>query len=607
MTRFAPLRLLHREGHAPPLSERAARTEPARRHRGLGLVVIAAALAAAAPSCGGTKANDTEPSKSLEEVGLDAKAGETGLAEAGAPQRGGTLVYGLEAESSGGYCLPEAQLAISGMMVVRAVYDTLTVPNGAGGYSPYLAESVTPSEDHRTWTIEVRDKITFHDGTPLTGEVVKNNLDAYRGAYPSRKPLLFTFVLQDIESVEAKGQTVTVKTKVPWVAFPAFLHLSSRMGIMAQAQLDDTTSCERKLIGTGPFEFDRWEPNSKLVAKRNPDYWQTAPDGKPYPYADAIEFRPLADSQVQLNSIQNDDGVNIMHTANAEQIGNELKDLRDAGKVNMFVSDVGAEVGFVQLNATQAPFDDITMRQALAFGIDRADLNDKLTDGLAVVADGPFAPDSPGYVDDPGFPAYDPVRAEELVAEYVASGGKAAFTLTAVNDPATVRTAELVQQRAAKIGIDVTINRRDQAAAINDLIGRKYQAILTRNYPGGDPDINHVWWYGEDNPVNFGGFDDPAINGLLDEGRSEPDPARRKAIYQDISREFAKQVYNVWSWYTPWAIVEKPEVHGVLGPPLPGADPDEPGPTTTDDPERQPYQGLATGHSLLGLWIDPSG
>ena len=80
--------------------------------------------------------------------------------------------------------------------------------------------------------------------------------------------------------------------KKPWASFPAFLYGSSRVGIVAQAQLDDTKTCDRKLIGTGPFEFESWTPNVALKGKRNPGYWQDAPDGKPYPYADAIEIRP---------------------------------------------------------------------------------------------------------------------------------------------------------------------------------------------------------------------------------------------------------------------------------------------------------------------------
>jgi peptide/nickel transport system substrate-binding protein len=171
--------------------------------------------------------------------------------------------------------------------------------------------------------------------------------------------------------------------------------------------------------------------------------------------------------------------------------------------------------------------------------------------------------------------------------------------------PKAVRLAELVQQRAQKLGVKVGIVKRDQAALIDDAIGKKYQAMLFRNYPGGDPDINYVWWYGaKTNPVNFGGYDDETINKLLDEGRSEPDQDKRADIYKQVGQEFAKQVWSMWSWYTPWAVVEKSNVHNILGPPLPGDDPSKAGEATTDDPEFQPYTGLATGHSLIGLWID---
>ncbi|HEX2576716.1 MAG TPA: ABC transporter substrate-binding protein, partial [Aquihabitans sp.] len=455
-------------------------------------------LSLLAAACGGNKEGDAEAGRDggesgLEAAGLTSASGESGLKEAGEPKRGGRLVYGLEADTNGGYCLSEAQLAISGMMVVRALYDTLTVPNAEGDYVPYLAESVEPNEDFTEWTIKVREGITFHDGSPLTAEVVKNNIDAYRGVYPGRSSLLFAFVLKNIaETAVVDDTTMTVKTTVPWVAFPAFLYSSSRFGIMAQAQLDDPETCGRKPIGTGPFEFVSWTPNQELKAERNPDYWQIAPDGEPYPYADAIEFRPIPDGQVRGQAIEAGD-VDLIHTSNAADIGNKFKGLRDDGKANMIVSEDNAEVGFIQLNHTEPPFDDLRMRQAFAMGIDRDQLIEILGQGLPTRADGPFAPDSMAHVDDTGFPAFDATKAKALIEEYVADGGNPSFTLTSTTDPTVRKTAELVQQQAKALGLDIKIAMRDQAALINDAIGKKYQAMLVRNYPGGDPDINYVW------------------------------------------------------------------------------------------------------------------
>ena len=163
-------------------------------------------------------------------------------------------IYGVEAETDGGWCLAEAQLALSGIMVARTIYDTLTAPNAAGDYVPYLAESVEPNGDYTQWTITIRDGVKFHDGTDLTAEVVKNNLDAYRGEYRDaggnliRRPLLFTFVFQDVAAVDvADPRTVVVTTARPWVAFPAYLFASGRLGIMGQAQLDDAEDCDENL------------------------------------------------------------------------------------------------------------------------------------------------------------------------------------------------------------------------------------------------------------------------------------------------------------------------------------------------------------------------
>ncbi|MCB1010982.1 MAG: ABC transporter substrate-binding protein, partial [Microthrixaceae bacterium] len=156
--------------------------------------------------------------------------------DAGTPVPGGELVYGLEAETSGGWCLSESQLAVSGIMVARAIYDTLTVPDADGEYVPFLAESVESNEDYTQWTVTLRDGITFHDGTALDSTVVKNNIDSWRGEYPGRNPLLMRFAYGNLASVEVVDDlTLTITTNTPWPSLPAYLYYQGRVGIMAQA------------------------------------------------------------------------------------------------------------------------------------------------------------------------------------------------------------------------------------------------------------------------------------------------------------------------------------------------------------------------------------
>ena len=234
-------------------------------------------------------------------------------------------------------------------------------------------------------------------------------------------------------------------------------------------------------------------------------------------------------------------------------------------------------------------------------------------DGLPTIANGPISPGTAGYTEDTGYPKYDQAEAKKLIEEYEAEGGDPSFTLSATTDPTVQRLAQMVQSRAKAVGVTVKIRNRDQASLISDAIGKDFQAMTFRNFPGGDADGLYVWFHsgrvdgeGEEtsNPVNFAGIADDEVDKALDEGRSETDPEKRKTIYEGLNERMGSEVHGLWTWFTPWAIVVSSDVHGILGPPLPGDDPSQPGEASTDDPARQPNLGLATGHSLIGLWIE---
>ena len=506
----------------------------------------------------------------------------------GTPVYGGTLKYGLEAETADGWCLPEAQLAISGIMVARSIYDTLTRPDANGEYQPWLAQSVTPSNDYKTWTIKIRPNIKFTDGTPLTAQVVKNNLDAYRGAYPARKPQLFIFTFSNIASTAVTApDTVTVTMKEPWVAFNAYLYGSGRVGMMAQSQLDDPKTCATKLVGTGPFMLKDWVPNQKMDLVKNPNYWGKDAEGRKLPYLDGVEFLPIVEVDQRVNALQSGD-IDAMHTSDPSTIA-QLRDTAKGGSVKLTESSDFGEISYNMLNSSVAPFNNLKARQALAYAFNFDDYNQVRGRGILKQANGPFAPGSIGNMSTNDFPKFDLNKAKELVKAYEQeTGKKLEFTYTTVQAASTVADAQFLKDAASKAGIKVSIATVDQSTLIDTALQGKFQAVGWRNHPGGDPDEQFVWWQST-SPVNFGRFKDPEIDKLLNEGRTTPDKAQRTTIYDDLNKRFASQVYNLWTYYTDWAIATTDKVHNVMGE----------GPTAA-----KPFPGLAVGNPVMYMWKD---
>ncbi|MCB1026931.1 MAG: ABC transporter substrate-binding protein, partial [Microthrixaceae bacterium] len=198
----------------------------------------------------------------------------------------------------------------------------------------------------------------------------KNNLDAYRGQYEGRSPLLFIFVLDNIDTVEATDDmTVTVTTKTPWPSFPNFLWSDGRVGMIGQAQLDDAEECDKNLIGTGPFIKKEWKINDSFLAERNPDYWQTDADGTQLPYLDEIEFRPQSEMNQRVEGIQTG-----MFDAAHIQGGQALslaEPLAEQGQANLVANSDFAEVSYLLFNERQPPFDNLDARMAVAQALDR--------------------------------------------------------------------------------------------------------------------------------------------------------------------------------------------------------------------------------------------
>jgi peptide/nickel transport system substrate-binding protein len=475
----------------------------------------------------------------------------------------GSVTFALEAETSSGFCLPQTQLAASGLEVAAAIYDTLTTITSDGQYVPYLAKAVTPNASFDEWTIKLRDGVTFHDGTPVDADAIKLNLDTDRGANPALPARLGVFTFANIDTVTVVDPlTVSVSTKTPWPAFPAFF-ASSATGIVAPAQLNNPDTCARNMIGSGPFRFQDgdWRQNESLTVTANPSYWREG-----YPKVAKIVFRPTPEPTARVNGLRGGE-FDLIQTSDSLSIV-DLRQRAKDGDIKLLASDKGAEVSYLMFNSGAPPFDDPIARQAVSYAADLRKVNTIRNKGLNTTAGGPFPPDNAAYLPKVALKR-NLTKAKALAKQYEAKHGEPLrFEYLSLPDTEQVAIAQLVKEQQAQAGIEVTLNSVDQPTLIDRALAGQFTAVGWRNHPGGDPDTQYQWWH-SGSPVNFGRINDPKIDALLEQGRVETDPAKRVEIYKDLTRAFARGFYNLWVWYQFWAVGYQNDVTGVVGPPLP--------------------------------------
>ncbi|MFN8051300.1 MAG: ABC transporter substrate-binding protein [Acidimicrobiales bacterium] len=533
-------------------------------------------MALAAGACGGGKTEDKSSKTTIP----------TTEGDAGKPQPGGELTYAVEADASGGYCLPTAQLAAGGIQIANAIYDPLFNYDKNFKPQPYLAESSSWNADYTSLTIKLRDGIKFQDGTPLNSEVVKLNLDVSRGdpaatAKTGLSPLLFIFVFQNIKSIDAPDPlTVVINTKVPWPALPDFLAQGRNLMVGMSQLMAGPEGCKNQFNGTGPFKVDKWTPNQEMKLSKNPNYWRKDKDGVQLPYLDKLNFKPIEGGPARYDAL---DGKTVQAGHWSTQ---SIFDQISADKRFHLVAEAEGhkEVGYGLVNVGKAPMDDKDFREHLAMAIDRDALNDINAEGKFKIANQPFDTKVIGYLPDIEGPKYDPDAAEAYF-----KGKNVTLRLSYATDPTTKAIAEEVKAELADVGVTVNVDEKDQATLINQALGGDFNILLWRNHPGGDPDTQYNWWH-SGSPVNFGKINDPEMDRLLDAGRVEPDPAKRKAIYEDFNRAFRAGAYNEWNWYTEWGVGSYKTVHNLTGATL---------------PDGSAGPGLTWGwHSLSEAWVE---
>ena len=483
--------------------------------------------------------------------------GRNGISSA-KPKRGGSLTFGIDAETTG-FDPSTARWAEAGYLYGRTIFDPIAIVNATGAVEPYLAQSITSNADFTAFTITLRPGIVFHDGTPLDANALHLNIEKQITsvlAGPAYAP--------HIAGVSVTGPlSVTITMKTSWAPFPYYLAQAAFGYVAAPSMLNNPNGTSHP-IGTGPFVFSDWVPNSHMTATANPHYWR-----KGYPYLNSITYKPIIDANARVDALQTGE-VDIIHTNSP----NSLIQFR-GDKKWAYYDNSGQVVGqptvqCIMLNTAAPPFNNHTLRMAMAKCINPALYAKVIDKGINAPMNGLFLPGSPYYTKT-AHPAYDPAGAAKLVKQVQQQTGKpVSFTLNSTSNSDVLRAAQFLQQAFQTAGMQMNINSLAQSTLINKALAGTYQATQWRQFGAVDPDLNYVWWSTQTTApplaLNMARNSDSRIQTALLAGRTMSNKAARVKAYQQINQYLAQDIPYLWLVRDTWAVVANPKVQNFVNP-----------------------------------------
>ncbi|MEC5425368.1 glutathione ABC transporter substrate-binding protein [Virgibacillus sp. C22-A2] len=428
---------------------------------------------------------------------------------------------------------PHAANDGNSLYVMNALYDTLVQLDTDLTIQPGLAESFEQVED-TVWEAKIREGVTFHDGSELNADVVKANLDRVRDPEVA-SPLGFLFDM--IEAVEViDTYTVHITTEYPFAALPSHLahpggHIISLKSIEADYEAVENgeppfASVNEAPVGTGYFKFDDREPGESIKLVKNEEYWGEQAN------VDSVTFKFVPEDMTRIAELETEEA-DIVYPVNA----NDISRLEDNDQTYVKQSD-SASLSYVGFNTEVEPFNDVRVRQAINMAIDKENLIDGVTDGVALPAIGPLAPTVFGYSDEIDPLPYNPEEAKELLAD---AGYPDGFSTTILTyDRTTSDSAELIQAQLEEIGIDLSIESMEVGAYLevtangemDMFVGSWGTVTLDADY--GLYPMFHSTNAGA--PGNRSFLANDAIDSLLEQARKTTDEEERLELYKEVQQ-----------------------------------------------------------------------
>jgi peptide/nickel transport system substrate-binding protein len=423
---------------------------------------------------------------------------------------------------------------------------------------PLLAAGYEVSADKLTYTINLRKGVKFSDGTPMTAKDVKFSIDEDTKTASTG----WGYINAAIDQVNVvDDNTVEIKLKYVWAPILADLALFSNAIIPENYQGKTAEEFYTAPVGTGPFKWDTWQKGQSLKVTKNTNYWQA---GKPY--LNSVTWTVVPDANTRKLQLQ---GGQI--DINQQPDWSSFDSLKNTPGLKTYAFP-STQVDYMSFNQKVKPFEDVHVRRAISYAIDRQALVKAVLFGNGSPANSSLTP---------GVPFYDKTVAGYTLdlnaakAELAKSSVPTGFTTTLLiksGDANMGATSQILQSELAQIGIKVNIRQLDPTSNRKARQASDYEMAFgtwTMDIP--DPD---EWMSYALDASNSGtlaktmGYTNPEIMALNKQAQAESDQTKRAALYSQLQKMQNDDASLVTLYYSPYAYASTDKVQAFNVTPL---------------------------------------
>lgn len=455
------------------------------------------------------------------------------------PESGGSTINAMIGEPSGLIPMIAGESAASD--IASSIFNSLLKYDRNLDLEGELAESWIISTDHRTITFKLKPDMKWADGQPLTSADVLFTWKLVTDEN-TRTPYGSDYKLV-IEAETPDSLTFRVSYQEPYApALDTWAGLQILPKHLLEGQDINTTAFARNPVGSSYYKLEQWQNGERISLVRNP----LSTQGEARIERLVSRFIPDAASQFLELMADHIDSMNL----NPIQYARIFPSRPDLTKKIGLYKELGNNYTYLGFNLKRQPFDDIRVRQAINYAIDKQELIDGVLLGLGEPVSSPYKPGTRWTNPDLSPYPYDPQKALALLKEagyedhdgdgiLDRDGKPLSFEMLTNQNKQREMSAVLVQRKLKEIGIDARIRVLEWASFIGRFIKTgEFDAVVLGWSLSLDPDQYSIWHSSQQEPgqFNFIGYNNPQVDKLLEQGRMELDIEKRMKIYHEFAR-----------------------------------------------------------------------